>query len=121
MIADLRTVIETAACYFEGHWDGEKSSRRSLRRYDQTLSPPNCLMYISFHARAVSGLILGEIPDSSWEGIRTRVIYVSLRDTFYVFVSCGDRILIAEIPVCRIAHREVNLGAYLRVGSNGQT
>ena len=121
MIADLRTVIETAACYFEGHRDGENSSRRSSRRYDQTLSPPNCLMYISLNARAVSRLILGEIPDSSWEGIRTRVIYVSLRDTFYVFVSCGDRILIAEIPVCRIAHREVNLGVYLRVGSNGRT
>jgi len=121
MIADLRTVIETAACYFEGHRDDENSSRRSSRRYDQILSPPNCLMYISLHARAVFGLILGEIPDPSWEGIRTRVIYVSLRDTFHVFVSCGDRILIAEIPVCRIAHREVNLGAYLRVGSYGRT
>ena len=78
MFADLRMVIETAACYFEGHRDGENSSRRSSRRYDQILSPPMCLMYISLHARAVFGLILGEIPDSCWEGVRIGVFYVSL-------------------------------------------
>ena len=43
-------------------------------------------LYRSSHARAVFGLILREIPDSSWEGIWIRVIYVSLRDTFHVFV-----------------------------------
>ena len=72
-------------------------------------------MYRSSHARAVFGLILGEIPDSCWEGIRIRVIYVSLRDTFHVFVICGDRVTIAVILVCRIAYREANLGVYLRV------
>ena len=75
-------------------------------------------MYRSSHARAVFGLInTREIPDSSWEGIRIRVIYVSLRDTFHVFVICGDRVTIAVIPVCRIAYREANLGVYLRVDS----
>ena len=74
-------------------------------------------MYRSSHAQAVFGLILGEIPDSCWEGIRNRVIYVSLRDTFHVFVICGDRVTIAVIPVCRIANREVDLGVYLRVHS----
>ena len=44
-------------------------------------------------------------------------IYVSLRDTFHVFVICGDRVTIAVIPVCRIADREANLGVYLRVDS----
>ena len=74
-------------------------------------------MYRSSHARAVFGLILGEIPDSCWEGIRIRVIYVSLRDKFHVFVVCGDRVTITVIPVCRIADREVNHGKYLRVDS----
>ena len=74
-------------------------------------------MYRSSHARAVFGLILGEIPDSCWEGIRIQVIYVSLRDTFHVFVICGDRVTITVIPLCRIANREVDLGAYLRVDS----
>ena len=74
-------------------------------------------MYASSHARAVFGPILGEIPDSSWEGIRIRVIYVSLRDTFHVFVICGDPVTIAVILVCRIANREVDLGVYLRVHS----
>ena len=71
-------------------------------------------MYASSHARAVFGLVLGEIPDSSWEGIRIRVIYVSLRDTFHVFVIYGDTMTITKIPVCRIANREVDLGVYLR-------
>ena len=74
-------------------------------------------MYRSSHAQAVFRLILGEIPDSCWERIQIRVIYVSLRDTFDVFVICGDRVTIAVIPVCRIADREVNLGVYLRVDS----
>ena len=42
---------------------------------------------------------------------------MSLRDTFHVFVICGDRVTIVVIPVCRIADREVNLGVYLRVDS----
>ena len=42
---------------------------------------------------------------------------MSPRDTFHVFVICGDRVTIAVIPVCRIADREVNLGVYLRVDS----
>ena len=74
-------------------------------------------MYRSSHARAVFGLILGEIPDSCWEGIRIRTIYVSPRDTFHVFVICSDPVTIAVIPVCRIANREVDLGVYLRVDS----
>ena len=32
-------------------------------------------------------------------------------------MSCGDRVTIAVIPVCRIADREINLGRYLRVAS----
>ena len=42
---------------------------------------------------------------------------MSLRDTFHVFVICGDRVTIAVIPVGRIADREVNLGVYLQVDS----
>ena len=74
-------------------------------------------MYRSSHVQAVFRLILGEIPDSCWEEIWIRVIYVSLRDTFHVFVICGDRITIAVIPVCRIANQEVDLGVYLRIDS----
>ena len=117
------TVIETAACYLGGHrdvtitsrgsqrWCDEilSRSRRSSRCSDKILSPPEYLMYARSHARAVFGLILGEIPDSSWEGIWNRVIYVSLRDTFHVFVICGNPVTIAVIPVCRIANREVDL------------
>ena len=36
---------------------------------------------------------------------------------FRVLVSCGNRVTIAVIPVCRIADREINLGRYLRVDS----
>ena len=125
------TVIETAACYLGGHQDAMitswgslrwcdeilSSSRRSSGCSDKILSPPEYLMYARSHAQAVFGLILGEIPDSSWEGIQIRVIYVSLRDTFHVFVICGDPVTIAVIPVCRIANREVDLGVYLRVHS----
>ena len=74
-------------------------------------------MYRSSHDRAVFGLILGEIPDSCWEGIWIWVIYVSLKKTFHVFVIRGDPLTIAVIPVCRIANREVDLGVYLRVHS----
>jgi len=74
-------------------------------------------MYRSSHAQAVFGLILGEIPDSCWEGIQIRIIYVSPRDTIHVFVICGDPVTIAVIPVCRIANQEVDLGVYLRVDS----
>ena len=42
---------------------------------------------------------------------------MSPRDTFHVFVICGDPVTIAVIPVCRIANREVDLGVYLRVDS----
>ena len=67
-------------------------SRRSSRCSDWILSPPEYLLYRSSRVQAVFGLILGEIPDSCWEGIRIRVIYVSLRDTLHVFVICGDRV-----------------------------
>ena len=73
MVGDLRAVIEMAACYLEGHQDGA---------CDYILSPLEYLLCISLHARAVFGLILGQIPDSCWDGIPVRVFYVSLRDTY---------------------------------------
>ena len=66
-----------------------------------------CPSSVWANTRRDPGFLLGWSSDSGY-------LCVSVRQ-FHVFVSCGDRVTIVEIPVCRIADQEVSLRESLRV------
>ena len=68
-----------------------------------------CLSSVRANTWRDPGFLLGWNSDSGYLCVSER--------KFHVFVSCGDWVTIAVIPVYKIADREVNLGEYLRVDS----